>query len=267
MNENESTKCLPVLEIYCQKIFKDDKTLVILKPHTNVVSKGDDLASILQEYFHCQRKMPPKKRPRMSQKAAASGKQRVTNPGPVVLSRAAVISSPGKADDGGKLSAAQASVGGKRKATGRSKESVKADDPAQHSHWLMKSEPESRFENGIDVKVRADVPGCSPECRCGLTGLAHLSVRDRRSEGYVGPNQLLGRSSEFSGGSVEAKRPKIAFLCPTHPRRPLTAGAQFYEADEDGAVGLLLPQQLQGAGDSRAHEGKSGVWPAGAHIS
>ncbi|TWW77067.1 Thymocyte nuclear protein 1 [Takifugu flavidus] len=74
--------------------------------------------------------MAPKKRPRMSKKAADAG----------------------KADDGGKVSAAEASVGGKRKATGKSKESVKADDPPAHSHWLMKSEPESRFENGIDVK-------------------------------------------------------------------------------------------------------------------
>ncbi|XP_029699289.1 thymocyte nuclear protein 1 isoform X2 [Takifugu rubripes] len=74
--------------------------------------------------------MAPKKRPRMSKKAADAG----------------------KADDGGKVSAAEASVGGKRKATGKSKESVKADDPPEHSHWLMKSEPESRFENGIDVK-------------------------------------------------------------------------------------------------------------------
>lgn len=102
----------------------------------------------------------------------------------------AVVSSPGKADDGGK-----------RKATGKSKESVKADDPPEHSHWLMKSEPESRFENGIDVKVCRDVPDSAPERSCGLTGLVHLSVRDWGSEDYVGPNQLLGRRSELSGQS------------------------------------------------------------------
>lgn len=90
----------------------------------------------------------------------------------------AVVSSPGKADDGGKVSLAEASVGGKRKATGKSKESVKAADPPEHSHWLMKSEPESRLENGIDVKVCHDVPDSAPECSCGLTGLVHLSVWD-----------------------------------------------------------------------------------------
>lgn len=88
-----------------------------------------------------------------------------------------VVSSPDKAADGGKVST-EASVGGKRKATGKSKASVKADDPPEHRHWLMKSEPESRFENGIDVKVCRDVPDSAPECGWGLTALLHLSVRD-----------------------------------------------------------------------------------------
>lgn len=69
----------------------------------------------------------------------------------------------------------------------------------------MKSEPESRFENGIDMKV-LNVAVCTDsasECLCGLTGLVRLSVRDRGSEGHVGPNQLLGRRSELSGWSVE----------------------------------------------------------------
>lgn len=29
-----------------------------------------------------------------------------------------------------------------------------SSDPPTYSHWLMKSEPESRFENGIDMKVQ-----------------------------------------------------------------------------------------------------------------
>ncbi len=33
-----------------------------------------------------------------------------------------------------------------------------------------------------------------------------------------------------------------------------SAGAQFYEADERRAAGFLLPQQLQGPGDSGSHE-------------
>lgn len=51
------------------------------------------------------------------------------------------------------------------------------------------------------------------QCSCGLTGLAQLSVRDQGSQGYVGPNQLLGRRSEFSGWSVELKHSKTALKC------------------------------------------------------
>lgn len=49
---------------------------------------------------------------------------------------------------------------GKRKTAhsgkSRGKEASKAKDSpskASYSHWLMKSEPESRFQNGIDMKV------------------------------------------------------------------------------------------------------------------
>lgn len=51
---------------------------------------------------------------------------------------------------------------GKRKMTKSGKSKVKEasaagmkESPvkASYCHWLMKSEPESRFENGIDVKV------------------------------------------------------------------------------------------------------------------
>lgn len=119
-----------------------------------------------------------------------------------------IFSSPAKAEEGEKVSSVEASVGGKRKVTGRSK--VRADEPPQYSHWLMKSEPESRFQNGIDVKVCCSVPGSASECSCGLTGLVHLSVRDRGSEVYDTPNQLLGRRSEFSGWFIEPKHFKIA---------------------------------------------------------
>ena len=49
-------------------------------------------------------------------------------------------------------------VRGKRKASTREmpKENVRTKEPPsrpQYCHWLMKSEPDSRFENCIDVKV------------------------------------------------------------------------------------------------------------------
>lgn len=72
--------------------------------------------------------------------------------------------SPAKADEGKKVSSAEASAGGERKVTGRSRKQAAADEPPQHSHWLMKSEPESRFENGIDMKV-LNVAACPAPLR------------------------------------------------------------------------------------------------------
>lgn len=50
-------------------------------------------------------------------------------------------------------SSAQEAGEGKRKASSKA-EATQSADPSHYSHWLMKSEPESRFENGVDVKVR-----------------------------------------------------------------------------------------------------------------
>lgn len=33
------------------------------------------------------------------------------------------------------------------------KSSSVTESPSEYSHWLMKSEPETRMENGVDVKV------------------------------------------------------------------------------------------------------------------
>ncbi|KAM9358922.1 thymocyte nuclear protein 1 [Symphorus nematophorus] len=73
--------------------------------------------------------MSPKKRARVAETAATSGK-----------------------DDGETLSSVKEEVGTKRKTAEKTKESSDSDDPPQYCHWLMKSEPESRFEKGIDVK-------------------------------------------------------------------------------------------------------------------
>lgn len=64
-----------------------------------------------------------------------------------------IIALTGKADDGETVSSAKETLGGEMKATGKSKRGTESDGPPQYRHWLMKSEPESRLENGIDVKV------------------------------------------------------------------------------------------------------------------
>ncbi|XP_053177064.1 thymocyte nuclear protein 1 [Scomber japonicus] len=70
--------------------------------------------------------------------------------------RARGSKSSAKDDEGEKVSSAKETVGRKRKAAAsvedEKKESTESSSPLQYCHWLMKSEPESRFENGIDVK-------------------------------------------------------------------------------------------------------------------
>lgn len=67
----------------------------------------------------------------------------------------------GKAAEGEAASSAQAAAVGKRKVSGKSKAASESGAPSQYSHWLMKSEPESRFEKGVDVKVQSSVPPSS----------------------------------------------------------------------------------------------------------
>ncbi|XP_040902247.1 thymocyte nuclear protein 1 [Toxotes jaculatrix] len=59
-----------------------------------------------------------------------------------------------RGDVGETVSPAKERVGGKRKAAAsvQAGEKKERPGPPEYSHWLMKSEPESRFENGIDVK-------------------------------------------------------------------------------------------------------------------
>lgn len=45
----------------------------------------------------------------------------------------------------------------KRKVAGS--DGSESPGPPTYSHWLMKSEPESRLENGVDVKVRSSFFG------------------------------------------------------------------------------------------------------------
>lgn len=108
--------------------------------------------------------------------------------------------------------------------------------------------------------------GCShPMC------LVHSAVRDRGSEGSAGSDWVLGRCPQLSGRATKLKpwnRHKIFFLpalcklCFFLMWYCWYAGAQFYEADERRAVGVLLSQQLQGARYSRTHASKSLSCPA-----
>lgn len=70
----------------------------------------------------------------------------------------------GKAAAGEAASSAQEAAVGKRKVSGKSQAAAESGTPSQYSHWLMKSEPESRFENGVDVKVQSSVALVAAAC-------------------------------------------------------------------------------------------------------
>lgn len=200
------------------------------------------------------------------------------------------INNTGKGDDGETVSSAKEATGAKRKAGGKT--SSKSPGPPQYCHWLMKSEPESRFENGNDMKVQScsgviSTVCCEWESVSGLHSsdlhLVRSAVRDRRSEGLAWSDRLLGWRPQLSGGATKLKRclPEIrhqysttmkrlfvflvfshllvlSSLCGSVPLNYLSStGTQFYEADERRSVCFLLPQQLQGTGNSRSREGKS----------
>lgn len=198
------------------------------------------------------------------------------------------LNNAGKDDDGETVSA-------KRKATGKTKASPESPGSPQYCRWLMKSEPESRFENGIDVKVRSSDGLLRTQCVVLVSGLMHLvhsAVWGRGSEGSSWSDRLLGWRPQLSGRATK-RTPVVKsftwneapaqyttyphqpcansflFLSPLYGNVPLnylsSTGAQFYEADERRAVGFLLPQQLQGAGDSRSHESKSLSFPFPLH--
>ncbi|XP_068601708.1 thymocyte nuclear protein 1 [Brachionichthys hirsutus] len=108
--------------------------------------------------------MPPRKRPRMSKRAANSG-----------------------TDDNGEQKQAK-ETGGKRKATEKTDEPSRRDDPPQTCRWLMKSEPESRFENGVDVKFGIEDLKALPNqtgCWDGVRNYQARNFMRKMAEGQV----------------------------------------------------------------------------------
>lgn len=106
--------------------------------------------------------MPPKKRPRVSQRAAESGKQILPQREHFLMLHCdkwkTFASATDKAGNDETVSSAkEAAAGSKKEATGKTKGGTGSDGPPEYSHWLMKSEPESRFENGIDMKVQSSI--------------------------------------------------------------------------------------------------------------
>ncbi|KAJ8280637.1 hypothetical protein GJAV_G00057200 [Gymnothorax javanicus] len=113
--------------------------------------------------------------------------------------------SASRADD-----VAEDAVGVKRK-TSNSKGSAKNKDNAvaapaktQHSFWLMKSEPESRFENGIDVKFGIEDLKALPNQTGCWDGVRNYQARNFMKDMRVGQQAFFYHSN--------CKEPGIAGL-------------------------------------------------------
>lgn len=202
-------------------------------------------------------KMAPKKRTRWSTKTAESGEEinrlNSLTDGPclwvlIELSADYCINTTGK-DESGEVSPVESdaqTVRGKRKASTASEKTrkppgTKGDKSLghpQHNRWLMKSEPESRFENGIDVKVQlclhqyvtiglgrlvayfCFISSCSGPVGCTLLICVYFVfflVWDRGSEGSAQSDWMLGWCPQLSGSwsinSINHRMMKIVWRC------------------------------------------------------
>ena len=74
----------------------------------------------------------------------------------------------------------QASVLTKNSNDVKSSKSLKTEDAASevYDHWLMKSEPHSRFENGVDMKFSIDDLIAEPECTACWDGVRNFEARN-----------------------------------------------------------------------------------------
>ncbi|KAK3101076.1 hypothetical protein FSP39_000772, partial [Pinctada imbricata] len=75
-----------------------------------------------------------------------------------------------------------------------------------YTHWLMKSEPESRFENGIDVKFGIeDLKDCEDQTACWD------GVRNYQARNFMRDQMKIGQKAYFYHSNC--KEPGIAGIC------------------------------------------------------
>ncbi|KAK2847417.1 hypothetical protein Q5P01_010416 [Channa striata] len=103
--------------------------------------------------------MPPKKMARVTKTAASSD------------------------DDSETVSSVKKTAGGKKRTaasveTGHNTESSMSPSSRQYCHWLMKSEPESRFESGVDVKFGIEDLKALPNKTSSWDGVRNYQARN-----------------------------------------------------------------------------------------
>uniref|UniRef100_A0A3Q3WTD0 Thymocyte nuclear protein 1 n=1 Tax=Mola mola TaxID=94237 RepID=A0A3Q3WTD0_MOLML len=112
----------------------------------------------------------------------------------------------GKADTSAKQAA-----GSKRKVSEKSEEGAESHNLTQHRHWLMKSEPESRFENGVDMKFGIEDLKALPGQSSCWDGVRNYQADERRpvgcfllqivKEAYVDHTQFDKKDAHFDASS------------------------------------------------------------------
>jgi len=76
-----------------------------------------------------------------------------------------------------------------------------AESP-QYTHWLMKSEPESRFENGVDMKFGIDDLKAEPDSTACWDGVRNYSARNNMKTMKVGQQAFFYHSNTKPPGIV-----------------------------------------------------------------
>ena len=79
---------------------------------------------------------------------------------------------------------------------------VGAAESPEFTHWLMKSEPESRFENGVDMKFGIDDLRAEPDSTACWDGVRNYSARNNMKTMKVGQQAFFYHSNTKPPGIV-----------------------------------------------------------------
>ena len=80
-------------------------------------------------------------------------------------------------------------------------EKAASDDP-EYTHWLMKSEPDSRFEKGIDMKFGIDDLIACPDSTSCWDGVRNYSARNFMRAMKVGQQAFFYHSNTKPPGII-----------------------------------------------------------------
>ena len=77
----------------------------------------------------------------------------------------------------------------------KAKKTKTAEEGGGYTHWLMKSEPESRFENGVDMKYGLEDLKAEPDQTACWDGVRNYSARNNMMSMKVGQKAFFYHSN------------------------------------------------------------------------